>query len=123
MTDLVLPFSDPRAADVELSGGKGASLAKLTAAGFNVPTGLIITASAYRLFADSAADVLAAVADYDPSDVGDLVARSQALIAELSGLPLPDPIGTSIAAVLDTLGIGNSYAVRSSSTLEDLAED
>lgn len=112
MTDLVLPFCDPRAENVALSGGKGARLAKLAATGFNVPTGLIITTGAYRLFADSATEVLAAVADFDPSEVGDLAARSQALIADLSGLPLPEPVRTDIAAVLDTIEIGKSYAVR-----------
>ena len=42
----LLWLDDPRAADVALCGGKGASLAKLAAAGFRVPQAFIITAEA-----------------------------------------------------------------------------
>lgn len=42
----LLPLSSPGAAFRERSGGKGASLARLMAAGFNVPDGFVITAGA-----------------------------------------------------------------------------
>ena len=44
----VLHFSDAAAADVSSSGGKGASLARLTQAGFPVPPGFVISPQAYR---------------------------------------------------------------------------
>ncbi len=47
----LLPFTHPQAQQVSLSGGKGASLAKSTAAGFPVPPGAIVTAEAYRRWA------------------------------------------------------------------------
>ena len=45
----ILPFTDPRATDVAVSGGKGANLARLTQAGFPVPSGFVITASSQQL--------------------------------------------------------------------------
>jgi rifampicin phosphotransferase len=47
----LLPFSHPQAQQVSLAGGKGASLAKSTAAGFPVPPGAIVTADAFRRWA------------------------------------------------------------------------
>jgi pyruvate,water dikinase len=44
---LVLPFSDPRCRMVELTGGKGASLATMTAEGLPVPPGFVITSVAF----------------------------------------------------------------------------
>jgi pyruvate,water dikinase len=48
MPNLLL-FTDPLAVQAGLSGGKGASLARSTAAGFPVPQGIIVTAEAYRM--------------------------------------------------------------------------
>lgn len=44
----VLSLTDPRATDVAVSGGKGANLARLTQAGFPVPSGFVISTDAYR---------------------------------------------------------------------------
>lgn len=44
---IVLPFEDPRAQQVELTGGKGASLATMTAQSLPVPPGFVITADAF----------------------------------------------------------------------------
>ena len=44
----ILPFTHPLAQLVNLSGGKGASLARSTAAGFPVPPGIIVSAETYR---------------------------------------------------------------------------
>lgn len=60
----LLPFTNPLAQQVELTGGKGSSLAKSTAAGFPVPAGAVVVADAFRrwtggpeLPADVAAEV------------------------------------------------------------------
>jgi phosphohistidine swiveling domain-containing protein len=47
----LIPFSDPLAQLVNLSGGKGASLSRATAAGFPVPPGVVVTAEAFRSWA------------------------------------------------------------------------
>ncbi|PFG41111.1 pyruvate,water dikinase [Georgenia soli] len=49
---LVLPFTDPRAREVALSGGKGASLATMTSEGLPVPPGFIITSAAFSAAVD-----------------------------------------------------------------------
>src|SRR5581483_11177998 len=40
-------FADLRRSDTEEAGGKGANLGELTAAGFPVPPGFVVTAPAY----------------------------------------------------------------------------
>src|SRR3954451_12065421 len=52
---LVLPFSDPRCQVVELTGGKGASLATMTAEELPVPPGFVITSAAFAAAVDSGA--------------------------------------------------------------------
>jgi len=49
---LVLPFSDPRCQVVELTGGKGASLATMTAEELPVPPGFVITSAAFSAAVD-----------------------------------------------------------------------
>ena len=52
---LVLPFTDPRCQVVELTGGKGASLATMTAEGLRVPPGFVITSAAFTAVVDEEA--------------------------------------------------------------------
>ena len=52
---LVLPFDDPRCRDTALAGGKGASLAGMTAEGLPVPPGFVITSAAFAQAVDGAA--------------------------------------------------------------------
>src|SRR3954449_6976712 len=47
-----LPSADPRCQAVELTGGKGASLATMTAEGLPVPPGFVITAAAFAAAVD-----------------------------------------------------------------------
>ncbi len=49
MTTFVLPF-DSSDATLEVAGGKGANLSRMTRAGFPVPPGFLITTAAYRAF-------------------------------------------------------------------------
>jgi pyruvate, water dikinase len=57
MTDapLVLPFDDPRCQQIELTGGKGASLATMTAEDLPVPPGFVITSAAFEAAVDTEA--------------------------------------------------------------------
>jgi pyruvate,water dikinase len=54
-TPLVVDFDDPRCRLVELTGGKGASLATMTAVGLPVPPGFVITAAALTAAVDAGA--------------------------------------------------------------------
>ena len=47
----IIPFTSAKAeATLELAGGKGANLVRLTRAGFDVPRGFIVSTVAYREF-------------------------------------------------------------------------
>src|ERR1700712_5358245 len=48
-------FDHPEATDVSRTGGKGANLALMTQAGFQVPPGFVVSAQSYREFFDGAA--------------------------------------------------------------------
>jgi pyruvate, water dikinase len=50
---LVLPFGDPRCQQVALAGGKGASLATMTAEDLPVPPGFVITSAAFEVAVDT----------------------------------------------------------------------
>jgi pyruvate, water dikinase len=54
MSDMptVLPFTDERCSDAALSGGKGASLARMTGFGLTVPPGFVITSAAFAQAVD-----------------------------------------------------------------------
>src|SRR5215207_9192486 len=50
---LVLPFRDPRCQQVALAGGKGASLATMTAEELPVPPGFVVTSAAFEAAVDT----------------------------------------------------------------------
>jgi pyruvate,water dikinase len=122
---LVLPL-DSVEAILDLAGGKGASLARMAAAGLPVPPGFHITTAAYRRFvADNGLQgtILTALADIDPNDVGALERASAAIRARFAGSVTPEPIAQAVRQAYMVLGAGDTtVAVRSSATAEDLPE-
>jgi pyruvate,water dikinase len=101
---LILCLQDPAASDPELSGGKGSRLAKLQREGFPVPDAFIVSSSAYREFS----------AGCGSSDPG-------SMCEALAGTLLPAGLEAELRGMLEGCG-PVAYAVRSSSTMEDLAE-
>ncbi|MGW0480900.1 PEP/pyruvate-binding domain-containing protein [Nonomuraea sp. NPDC003214] len=93
---LVAPLRSFGRADLASAGGKGANLGELTAGGFPVPDGFVITTDAYALVASG------------------LTARDDVERAEV-----PAGLRREIAAAYEELG-GGPVAVRSSATAEDL---
>ena len=117
----LLAFTDPAATATDRSGGKGANLALLTQRGFPVPPGFVVTAAAYRAFI-AAADGFAARVGWLPfSDAQRLRTESEQLRAGLAALPLPDALPAQVRAALARFPAGQAFSVRSSSTMEDLA--
>lgn len=123
-TPLILPFAHPAATDPALTGGKGASLARLAAGGFEVPGGLVVTADAYRAFLTAALaeapSLLAAVHAAEAARPDVLAAACAELRAHLTRRPLGGEIARALDAALPPLLAGGPVAVRSSATLEDL---
>ena len=113
-----------------LLGGKFASLAEMTAAGFAVPMGFGVTTTAYRVFMahagldDKAAFVREAARRAALAETGSARAR---LVEAIGAAPMPDKLETAIRrnyAILEekTGRAGVPVAVRSSGEAEDLAD-
>lgn len=98
--DVLVPLSDARAGDPTLAGWKAARLARLLAAGFHVPPGLVLPAAVGQ-------QVLVSAGDHATED---------SVLAELGR-----PHLRHVAEALDTapLLLGSPLAVRSSATDED----
>lgn len=107
-TDVVVGFDDPRAVDTAVTGGKGASLARMTQSGFNVPPGFTITSSAFLAAIGDVSALLVAI------EAGDLAAARQIVVAA-------PPPAEDIRHHLDGLPAG-PVAVRSSACAEDSAD-
>src|SRR4051812_25311717 len=116
----VLRFTDASATDASFSGGKGASLARLTRAGFPVPPGFIISPMAYRDATPAIAPLVARLAAL-PNDPAKLESASVEIIAALQTIALPAVLVAEIAESCAELGPHARWAVRSSGTAEDLA--
>lgn len=118
---MILEFTDPAAAEAAVSGGKGASLARLTQGGFAVPPGVIVPADAYRAFLATVPGIDAMVAALRPQDASDLHARCAELRRLLVAAPLPEELDAALRVRLPVLLAEGRVSVRSSATLEDLA--
>jgi pyruvate,water dikinase len=102
MTEPIVWFKDPECADVVCAGGKGASLAAMTAAGLPVPSGFVVRAEVLEEAVD--AERLRALAR------GGDHAGAEALVREASA---PDEVRAAYER------LGGRVAVRSSASAED----
>lgn len=120
-----LPLAQLHTTDLDLAGGKAANLGELTAAGFPVPPGFVLTTAAYDEFVTAGgigADIVALAAlaaDADPSVYEQAEDKIRTLFA---GHDLPEALAVELTAAYRRLGAGAAVAVRSSATAEDLAE-
>ncbi len=128
MLPYTLPLSDPQAT-LENVGGKGASLARLTAAGLPVPGGFHITTAAYDGFVAEHGlqpRILAALAKADAAQLSSLEAAGREIHDLFAQAALPSPLAKAIRAAYDALNPADDgpslcpVAVRSSATAEDL---
>lgn len=122
----VLRFNDEAADDHGRVGGKGANLAKLTQAGFDVPPGFTVITDAYAEFIaanqldEAIASRLSALSWSDPAELEKTLEDVRNLIL---AAPLPDGVAVAVESAYADLGGDEPYvAVRSSGTAEDLAD-
>ena len=131
-TTLVLPFEQLRMHDVEVVGGKNASLgemiSQLAASGVRVPGGFATTAYAFRQFLQfgGLTDKINARLDaLDTDDVTALAAAGAQIRQWVIAAPFPPDFEATVRASFATLTADNpaaSFAVRSSATAEDLPD-
>ena len=130
-TALVVPFELLRNSDVEVVGGKNASLGEMISQlpeGVRVPTGFATTAHAFRAFLAHDGLTQKINARLDALDVEDVRALAQAgadIRAWVEAQPFPPSLEQAIRAAFADLCGDNpqaSFAVRSSATAEDLPD-
>ncbi|QIL72366.1 phosphoenolpyruvate synthase [Diaphorobacter sp. HDW4B] len=130
-TALVVPFENLRMTDVEVVGGKNASLGEMISQlpeGVRVPTGFATTAHAFREFLkhEGLADRISKkLATLDVDDVRALAAAGAEIRGWMENQPFPADLEKSVRDAFATLSAGNaqaSFAVRSSATAEDLPD-
>ncbi len=131
MESFVIKLSELGMDDVEIVGGKNASLgemiSKLSNLGVTVPGGFATTAAAYRKFL--AADDLdkrihELLADLDVDDIEALTQAGATIRNWILETPLPDDLMQAVRAAWDEMSAGAdiTVAVRSSATAEDLPD-
>ncbi len=117
--------------DVEIVGGKNASLgemiANLNELGVTVPGGFATTAAAYREFlAKDGLDkrIAAVLDDLDVDDIPALTAAGETIRGWILDTALPDRLQVDVEAAWNEMSGGKdiSVAVRSSATAEDLPD-
>ena len=114
-------FDELSKADVDIAGGKGASLGEMFNAGFPVPDGFVVTADAFRLFIeknmlkDKIEDLLE---NLDVEDSTSLRNASEKIQELIKNSEMPDTLKDEIKK--NYSDIDDYVAVRSSATAEDL---
>ena len=131
-TALVLPFEQLRMTDVEVVGGKNASLgemiSQLATSGVRVPGGFATTAHAFRQFLSFGGltdKINARLAALDTDDVNALAAAGAEIRGWVIAAPFPPDFEAAVRASFAALTADNlaaSFAVRSSATAEDLPD-
>ncbi len=131
-TALVVPFEQLRMTDVEVVGGKNASLgemiSQLAASGVRVPGGFATTAHAFRRFLEHeglAARIADKLSTLDTDDVRALAEAGAQIRQWVVDTPFPPDLEAAIRAQFEGLTAdhpGASFAVRSSATAEDLPD-
>ena len=128
---LVVPFELLRMDDVELVGGKNASLGEMISqipTGVKVPTGFATTAHAFREFLKHEGldtKIATRLETLNTDDVRALAKAGEEIRHWIESQPFPANLEQSIRDAFVTLSAGQataSFAVRSSATAEDLPD-
>lgn len=131
-TALVAPFEHLRMTDVEVVGGKNASLgemiSQLAASGVRVPGGFATTAHAFREFLKHGGlteRINARLATLDTDDVRALAEAGAEIRGWVTDAPFPPALEAAVRAEYERVAAGSpdaTWAVRSSATAEDLPD-
>lgn len=133
MADYILWFDQLGMHDVNIVGGKNASLGEMISnlanVGVSVPSGFATTTEAYRDFLqyeglDSRINQLLASLNVD--DIHALTTAGKTIRGWLMDAPLPQALLDAVTEAYQALAVGSgdtaSFAVRSSATAEDLPD-
>lgn len=118
--DAILWFDHADCRRVEVAGGKGASLASMTALGLPVPPGFLVPASALdRVLHQSghASEILSVLSSIKGEN--DVEPASEQLQRLVLDSPITGTLAEAIADAYESLDQGGGVAVRSSACAED----
>src|SRR5712672_1797427 len=131
MKPYIIPFEQLKNKDVDLVGGKNASIgemiSRLASLGVSVPGGFATTSHAYRDFlAQDRLDerIRSALASLDVDDVERLAVVGKEIRGWMLATPFPARLNDEVLDAWRKMGRGGEFAVavRSSATAEDLPE-
>ena len=131
MEPYVIKLAELGMKDVEIVGGKNASLGEmignLSGLGVTVPGGFATTSAAYRAFLSAAGldqRISALLDTLDVDDIGALKTAGQSIRSWILDTPLPTRLREELDTAWAEMSGGNdiSVAVRSSATAEDLPD-
>lgn len=121
MNNLILPFNKLSSQDVNLAGGKGASLGEMTQAGIPVPPGFVVLADAFRAMVkangigEKIDGILGTVDVVKTETIDEASEKIRAMIKEAK---TPKDVSNEITKAFEELDT-EFVAVRSSATAED----
>ncbi|MFL6699255.1 MAG: PEP/pyruvate-binding domain-containing protein, partial [Vitreoscilla sp.] len=131
-TRLVVPFEELRMTDVDIVGGKNASLgemiSQLAATGVRVPGGFATTAHAFReflKFGGLTERIAKRLKSLDTDDVRALAEAGTEIRHWIGDAPFPPELEAGVRAEFARLSASDpnaSFAVRSSATAEDMPD-
>jgi pyruvate,water dikinase len=131
MNPYIIPFEKLKNKDLELVGGKNASIGEMISAlaslGISVPGGFATTSHAYRDFLKLGGlddRIRTTLASLDVDDVDRLAVIGKQIRGWMLGTPFPARLQDEVLAAWRAMGRGDEFAVavRSSATAEDLPE-
>jgi pyruvate,water dikinase len=131
MNPYIIPFDKLKKTDIELVGGKNASLGEMISGladlGVTVPGGFATTAHAYRDFLAQnglGERIRTLLASLDVDDVQRLAVVGRQIRDWMLATPFPERLEKEVIAAWRAMGQGADFAVavRSSATAEDLPE-
>ncbi len=114
-------FSELTKNDVNIAGGKGASLGEMTQAGIPVPSGFVVLAPAFDRFlaeTDLAQEVAAQLSKVNYDDISSVERASRVIHDLIHDAKFPIDIEAEVRTAFKSLG-AEFVAVRSSATAED----
>jgi len=121
MSEFIKSFKSLSKKDVEIAGGKGASLGEMTRAKISVPPGFVVLARAYDKFlqdTDLGVEIRAVMNKVSHKDIKSVEAASTKIRDLIYDSEFPQELGREILREFTQLG-AKYVAVRSSATAED----
>ena len=131
MNPYIIPFEKLQSKDIEIVGGKNASIGEMISTlsnlGVSVPGGFATTSHAYRDFLAQeglSARIADTLATLDVDDVERLATVGKQIRGWMLATPFPRRLNEEVLAAFRKMGSGPEFAVavRSSATAEDLPE-